>query len=116
MWKAADIQSIEEDEGYAQAKAAYERNLMERLALETEEKRLREIMARARNGARRGPDPTDEEINEAYERLQPPDASIVIPTSFILPAAHDARKREPALHRVYRLAKESAQRRLHAAG
>lgn len=116
MWKTTQIESIDQDVDYARAKAIRDRAIAERLVLEAKEKRLRSILSRAYIGGRSGPDPSDDEIEEAYTELQPPNPSITIPTAFILPAAHAARKLEPRLQRTFLAARRVAQRRLHAAG
>jgi hypothetical protein len=111
------LAAVESDPTVAEAKARWQEAHAGLLLLEAQEKRLRLIMTRNDFGGR-GTPPTDEELelDEAFEKLAPADASVTVPRFFVLPAAHAARKAVPKLRRDYLTACVPVRHRLHKAG
>ena len=109
------LTAVESDPAVADAKARLDEAIGNRLILEAEEKRLRQIMVRNYVGGHGSP-PTDEELEDAFAKLAPPDPTVTVPSFFILPAAHAARKAEPKLRREYLATCVSVRHRLHQAG
>ena len=65
------LTAVESDPAVADAKARLDEAIGNRLILEAEEKRLRQIMVRNYVGGHGSP-PTDEELEDAFAKLAPP--------------------------------------------